>query len=53
MFQAKLATLTVMAICMTAIVGIGLGATAAIIVAACTLPSFVIAFLIEWKAGAE
>jgi len=53
MFQAKLATLTVMAITLSAIVGIGFGATAATVMAFSTLPSFVIVVMAELKGGAE
>jgi len=53
MFQAKLAVLTVMAITLSAIVGIGFGATAATVMAFSTLPSFVIVVMAELKGGAE
>ena len=53
MFQAKLAILTVVAITMSAIVGIGFGATAATIMAFSTLPSFAIVVGIELKGGAS
>ena len=38
--QTILAVLTIMAISMTSIVGLAYGATAALVVAACTLPAF-------------
>ena len=52
MFQTKLAVLTVMAITMSVIVGIGFGATAATIMAFSTLPSFAIVVMMELKGGA-
>ena len=50
---SKLAVLTVMAITMSVIVGIGFGATAATIMAFSTLPSFAIVVMMELKGGAE
>lgn len=53
MFQTKLAVLTVVAITLSVIVGIGFGATAATIMAFSTLPSFAILAMAELKGSAK